>query len=81
MARTQEKRTLFENQYGQVQCHKCGCYSDLIYPVHLRSQNGSWVSMFCHHCYTNTSPSPENEVIQVDDPIDLKTYEGPVKEG
>lgn len=38
------------NQYGQMECHRCGCYSDIIYPVHLRNENGSWVSLFCDRC-------------------------------
>jgi len=75
---TTEKRTLYRNAYGQVQCDRCGCYSDLIYPVHLRNQNGSWVSMLCHRCQGGP---PGSRVERIDDPIDLKTYDGPVKEG
>lgn len=38
------------NRYGQMWCHCCGCYSDIIYPVHLRNQNGRWISLLCDEC-------------------------------
>lgn len=38
------------NIYGQIQCHRCGCYGDLIYPVHQHNQNGRWCSLCCTGC-------------------------------
>lgn len=78
MGKTKETQTLFRNQYGQIQCHKCGYYSDIIYPVHLRNVNESWVSMLCDRCRCGP---PGSRVVQIDDPIDTKTYNGPIEDG
>lgn len=77
MARTEEKQTLYRNKDGQIRCHRCLGHSHVIYPVHLRNQNGSWVSMLCYGCRNGP---PGSRVIQVDDPIDTKTYAGPIKD-
>lgn len=69
--------TLYRNIYGQIQCHKCGCYSDLIYPVHLRNANGSWISMLCHRCQ---SGPPGSRIEKIDDPVNPKTYDGPIRD-
>lgn len=78
MSKTNEKQVLFRNQYGQIQCHKCGFYSDIIYPVHLQNVNGLWVSMLCGLCQNGP---PGSRVVQIDDPIDIETYEGPIEDG
>jgi hypothetical protein len=75
VGQTKETDTLFCNKYGQIQCHGCGCYSDLIYPVHVCGNTSSWVSMVCQEC--NNWP-PGCRVVRVDDPIDLKVYGGPI---
>ena len=77
MGKTKETQTLFRNKYGQIECHKCGYYSDIIYPVHLQNSNGSWVSMLCGRCQGGP---PGSRVVQVDDPIDTKTYDGHIKD-
>lgn len=73
-----EKATLFCNDYGQIWCCKCGCYSDIIYPVRLRNQYRSWTSNLCGHC---TDGPPGSHVVSIGKQIDRKTYDGPVKKG
>lgn len=77
MGRTKETKTLYRNIYGQIRCDGCGCYSDLIYPVHVHNRNGAWISMVCDHC--KTWP-PGCYVDQIDDPIDQKTYKGLIED-
>ncbi len=80
MGQTQETQTLFRNRCGQIECHGCGYYSDIIYPVHYSNGNGSWVSMVCCYCQRKGGP-PGSRVVKTDDPIDKKTYGGIIKEG
>lgn len=60
------------NDHGQIQCHRCGIYSDLIFPVHLRNQHGSWVSLLCHRCQDGP---PGSQVVRIGDPVDKNTYD------
>lgn len=76
MGQTTETQTLYCNVYGQIECHGCGCYSDIIYPVHLQGTNSSWVSMLCSRC-RDTDRVPR--ITQIDDPINKKTYKGPIE--
>ncbi len=74
---TIETPVVFCNQYGQVECHGCGAYSDIIYPVHLRNANGSWVSMCCRRC---SGERPGMSIVKIDPPINTKTYKGPIRD-
>lgn len=67
----EDGKSMILNEYGQVQCHGCGIYSDLIYPVHLRNQHGSWVSLLCRRCQGGP---PGSQVIRIGDPVDKNTY-------
>ncbi len=78
MGKTKETQKLFCNQYGQIECHGCGSYSDIIYPVHQHNCNGAWVSMLCGHC-RNKPRRPGCYIDQIDDPVDKKTYCGPIE--
>ncbi len=73
-----EKITVYHNEFGQIKCHKCGYYSDIVYPVQLRNQNGSWTSHLCGRC---TDGPPGSHVVSIGKQIDRKTYDGPVKKG
>lgn len=59
------------NQYGQIQCHRCGCYSDIIYPAHLRNENGFWVSLLCMEC-VNAMPRGRMRIDHIGDNLKAK---------
>lgn len=54
------------NCYGQMQCHRCGCYSDIIYPVHCRNENGRWISLLCTEC---VDAWPSRNIDRVGEPL------------
>ncbi len=54
------------NVYGQMWCHRCDCYSDIIYPVYLRNENGCWVSLLCQRC---TEAWPRRNVDRIGEPL------------
>ena len=70
-----KKRTLYRNKYGQIKCDACGIYGDIVCPVHLRNNNGSWISWLCRRC----NGPPGCHIDKVGDPIDYETYDGPIE--
>lgn len=57
------------NVYGQMQCHACGCYSDIICPVHLHNENGRWISLLCTLC---EEAKPRRCVDRIGEPLKAK---------
>ena len=75
------KRMMYCNTYGQIECDRCGNYSDVIRPVHFGNQNGPWISWLCNDCIRNKLPkeTPVNWIEKIGDPLIRETYDGPIR--